>query len=121
MKYWIKLSAKHRSEVNNNFENSCFKSITFLVKHITFYNIPIKIQIFRHQNNNSLKYCANIRFSMFIVQLDRQKKIFSEIKILQCIQNDLVVNFNDVMRTAHCPLNIESTQSVAILTFELTL
>ena len=39
-------------------------------------------------------------------------------KILQCIQNDVVVNFNDVIRIAHCALNIESTQPGAILTFE---
>ena len=39
-------------------------------------------------------------------------------KILQCIQNDVVVNFNDIIRIAHCALNIESTQHVAILTFE---
>ena len=40
---------------------------------------------------------------------------------MQCTSNDLVVNFNDVIRNAHCALNIESTQPVAILTFELTL
>ena len=39
-------------------------------------------------------------------------------KILQCIQNDVVVNFNDVIRIPHCALNIELTQPVAILTFE---
>ena len=38
------------TETNNNFENSYVKSITFLVKNLTFfYNIPIKIKIFRHQ------------------------------------------------------------------------
>ena len=42
-------------------------------------------------------------------------------KILQCIKNEVVVNFNDVIRIAHCALNIESTQPVAILTFEWTL
>ena len=39
-------------------------------------------------------------------------------KILQWIQNDLVVNFNDDIRIAHCALNIELTQLVAILTLE---
>ena len=39
-------------------------------------------------------------------------------KILQRIQNDLVVNFNDDIRIAHCALNIVSAQLVAILTFE---
>ena len=41
-------------------------------------------------------------------------------KIPQCIQNDVVVNFNDVIRIQHCGLNIESKQPVAILTFEWT-
>ena len=41
-----------------------------------------------------------------------KNRIFSEMKILQCIQNDVVVNFNDVIR--------ESNQSVAILTFKWT-
>ena len=40
---------------------------------------------------------------------------------LQCIQDDVVVNFNNVIRNAHCALDIESTQLVAILTFKLTL
>ena len=39
---------------------------------------------------------------------------------MQCTQNGVVVNFNDVIRNAHCALNIETTQPIAILTFELT-
>ena len=39
-------------------------------------------------------------------------------KILQYVQNDVVFNFNDVIIIARCALNIESTQHVAILTFE---
>ena len=39
-------------------------------------------------------------------------------KILQCIPNDVVLNINDAIRNVHSPLNIESTQQVAILTFE---
>ena len=35
---------------------------------------------------------------MFLVQIDRQSRIFSEMEILQCTQNDVVVNFNDVIR-----------------------
>ena len=35
-------------------------------------------------------------------------------KSLQRTQNDLVVNFNDVIRIAHCALNIELTQPVAM-------
>ena len=49
-----------------------------------------------------------------------KNRIFSEMKIQQCIQNDVVVNFNDVIRIQHCGLNIESIQPVAILTFEWT-
>ena len=44
--------------------------------------------------------------------------MFSEMKILQCIQNDLVFNFNDVIRIARSVIDIESTHTVAILTFE---
>ena len=39
-------------------------------------------------------------------------------KILQCIQNVVVFNFNDVIIIARCALNIESTQHVTIVTFE---
>ena len=47
-----------------------------------------------------------------------KNRIFSEMKIHQCIQDDVVFNFNDVIRIWHCALNIESKQPVAILTFE---
>ena len=46
---------------------------------------------------------------------------FSEIKILQCIKNDVVVNFNGVIRIVHCAINIDLKRPVFILTFELTL
>ena len=49
-----------------------------------------------------------------------KNRIFSEMKIPQCIQNEVVVDFNDVIRIRHCALNIESKQPVAILTFEWT-
>ena len=49
---------------------------------------------------------------MFLVQLDKQSRIFLEFRILQCMQDDVVVSFNDVITTAHCDLNIESTQPV---------
>ena len=39
---------------------------------------------------------------------------------MQCIQNDVIVNFNDIIRIVHCALNIESTQTVTFLTFEWT-
>ena len=61
MQYGIKLSTKHTSETNNNFEINHL----FLVKNKTFYNIPIKI--FCNQKNIVLKYYADIRFGMFLV------------------------------------------------------
>ena len=73
VQYGIKLSTNHPSETNNNFENSYLKSVIFLVKSITFYNIPIKIEIFCNQNSIGLKYFAEIWFGMFLVQIDRQK------------------------------------------------
>ena len=47
-----------------------------------------------------------------------KNRTFTGMKIPQCIQNDVVVNFNDVIRIRHCALNIESKQPAAILTFE---
>ena len=52
--YGIKLSKKHPSEANNNFENSYVKSTIILVKNKTFYNIPIKVKIFCNQNDIGL-------------------------------------------------------------------
>ena len=71
--YGIKRSTKHPSETNNNFENSYVKSTIFGVKNKTFYNIPIKVKIFCNQNDIGLKYFADIRFGMFLVQIDRHK------------------------------------------------
>ena len=50
-----------------------------------------------------------------------KNEIFLEIKILQLFQNDVVINFNNVIRIVHCALNIESAQPVSIRTFEWTL
>ena len=58
---------------------------------------------------------------MFLSKWIDKNRIFSEMKILQCTQNDVFVNFNDVIRIATCALNIEMTQPVAILTLEWTL
>ena len=69
----MKLSGKHPSETNNNFENSCLKSIIFSVTNRTFYNIPIKFKLFCNHNNIGFKYFADIWFGMFLVQIDRQK------------------------------------------------
>ena len=55
---------------------------------------------------------------MFLVEINRENRIDSEMKFLQCIQNDVVVNFSDVIRIAYCVSSIELTQPVAILTLE---
>ena len=73
MQYGIKLSTKHPSETNNNFENSYLKAVKVSVKSITFYNIPIKNDLFCNQNSTGLKYFAEIWFCMFLVKIDRQK------------------------------------------------
>ena len=65
MQYGNKLSTKHPSETKNNFENSYLKSIIFLNKNETFYNIPIKIKIFHNQNHIGVKHFADIRFGIF--------------------------------------------------------
>ena len=51
----IKLSTKHPSETNNNFEKSDLKSIIVLLKNKSFYKVLIKIKVFCYQNNNGLK------------------------------------------------------------------
>ena len=55
------------------FENSYLKSIIFSVKNRTFNNNPIKIKISGNQNSIGLKYFADIRFGMFLVQIYRQE------------------------------------------------
>ena len=100
VQYGIKLSTKHPSETKNNVVNSYLKSIIFSVKNRTFYNIPIRIDMFCNQNSIGLKYFADIWFGIFLVHIDKNR-IFSEMKILQCIQSDVVVNFIDVIRTPH--------------------
>ena len=89
MQYGIKLSIKHPSETKNNFENSYLKSIIFLVKNRTFYNITNKIEIFCilgqvwylivsipdlcNLTYFGLQYFADSWFGMFLVQIYRQK------------------------------------------------
>ena len=86
MQYGIKLSTKHPSETNNNFGNFYLKSVIFSVKSITFYIIPIKIEIFCSQNSIGLNFFAEIWFGMFKSKLIDKKRIFLEMKILQCIK-----------------------------------
>ena len=59
-------------------------------------------------------------FACFQSELMDKNRIFSEMKIPQCIPNDVVVNFNDVIRIRHCAFNSESKQPVAILTLGWT-
>ena len=49
VQYGIKLSTKHPSEINNNFETFLFKINPFKNKIRFFHNIPIKIKIFRNE------------------------------------------------------------------------
>ena len=49
------------------------------------------------------------------------KKMFSDMNVLQCFKSDVIINFYDVITIVHCSFNIESAQFVSILTFELTL
>ena len=69
MQYGITLSTEHRSETNINFKKIVFKITHFLNKNKRVYNIPVKIKIFRYQNNTGLKYFADIRFGMFVVHI----------------------------------------------------
>ena len=55
---------------------------------------------------------------MFLSKMIDKNRKFSEMKILQCIQNDEVSNFNDVIKIARCALNIESTQYVVLVKLE---
>ena len=71
MQYGIKLSTKHPSETNNNFEYSYLKSIIFFNKKLNFYNNPIKIKIVRNQNNIGNKYFADIRYVWYVFSPNR--------------------------------------------------
>ena len=74
MQYGNKLSTEHQSETNINFKKIVFKITHFLNKNKRFYNIPVKIKILRYQNNTGLKYFADIRFGMFVVEINRQEE-----------------------------------------------
>ena len=74
MQNGIILSTKHPSDTNNNFENCYLKSIIILVKNKLFYNTPNEIKIFCYQNYIGVKYFADIRFGMILVQIDGQNK-----------------------------------------------
>ena len=46
MQYWIKLSTKHPSETNHNFENSSLKSIIFCIKIKLFTIFKLRLRYF---------------------------------------------------------------------------
>ena len=112
MQYGFKLSTKYPPETNNHLKNSYLKSISILVKNIFFIIFQLRLRYF------VIKIILVINILPILVKIDRQNRKFSEMKILQCIQNDVVFYFNDVIIIARCALNIESTQYVAILKLE---
>ena len=83
MQYWIKLSSKQPSETKNNFENSYLKSIIFSVKDRTFYNIPIKIELFCNQNSIGLDILPIFASACVMPKFIDKNRIFSEMKILR--------------------------------------
>ena len=85
------------------------KSIIF-VKNIFFTIFQLRLRYF----------VINIILILNILPILSSTCFKSKLEILQFIQNDVVVNFNHVVRFAHCALNIASTQPVSILTFEWT-
>ena len=64
---------------------------------------------------------ANIRFDMCLVHQNDKilRKYSQKLKsaIQKYIQNAVVVNFTDIIRTMHSALNTKSGQPVVILTF----
>ena len=64
-------------------------------------------------------------FGMFLVQLDTQKKNIlgneNSAMYSKWRRTSLLLTFTDVIRIGHYGLNNESTQPVAILTFDWTL
>ena len=103
---------------DNNSENSYLKPIIYLEKKL-FYNISIKIKIFCDKINICLKYWLILWLTCF--ESNWIEKIFTEMKILQCIEKYAVFNFNDVKGILYCALNIEWAQSAVIFSFEFTL
>ena len=97
MQYGIKLSTKHPSETNNNFENSYLKSVIFSVKIITFYNIQLRLRYFVIKIVLVINILPKFGSACLESKLIDKNRLFSGIKSLQCIKNDVVVNFNDVI------------------------
>ena len=73
VQYGIKLSTKHPSEINNNLKLSYLKSILLKIKLDFFTIFQLRLRYFVMKKNVGPNYFANIRFVMFLAQLDRQK------------------------------------------------
>ena len=100
MQYGIKLSTKQPSETKNNFENSYLKSIIFTVKNRFFFTIfQLRLRYFVIKIVMVLNILPIFGSACFMSKFIDKNRIFSEMKILPCIQNDVVVNSNDVIRT----------------------
>ena len=108
------------------------KPITMLKSHLKAIIFGGKRNFFFTIFQLRLRYCVIkiivilnslpiLGLSCFKPNLIDKNRISLEMKILPCIQNDVVVDFIDVIRIAHCACNIESTLPVAILTFKWTL
>ena len=107
MQYGFKLSTKHSSEINNNFKKSYLNSIIFfLVKNNFFETFQLRLRCFVINIILVLNILPIFCMACFESKLTDKNRIFSEMKILQCIQNDVIVNFNDVIRIGCCALNI---------------
>ena len=90
------------------------------MKNFFFTIFQLRLRYFVIKIILTLNILPILGLACFKSELMDKNRIFSEMKFPQCIQNDVAVNFNDVIRIQHCALNIESNQPVAILTFEWT-
>ena len=93
VQYGFKMSTKHPSETNNNFEKPYLKSIIFLAKNIFFETFQLSLRCFVIKIILVLNILPILGSACFESKLTDKDHIFSEMKILQCIQNDVVVNF----------------------------
>ena len=101
MQYGIKVSSKHPSETKNNFENSYLKSIIFSVKIELFTIFQLRLRYFVIKIVLVLNILPIFGSACFKSKFIDKNRISLDMKILQCLQNDVVVNFNDVIRTPH--------------------
>ena len=97
----IKLSTKHPSETKNNFKNSYLKPIIFSVEIELFTIFQLRLRYFVIKIALFLNILPIFGSACFCSKFIDKNGILSKMKIMQCIQNDIVVNFNDVVRTPH--------------------